>query len=101
MPLCLWDIHEKNYTKSITFFQTITFRYDKKDTSRIQLTDVQVITAMGPPEGGKNPVTSRFLRHFNIVSITKFSDDTMTKIFGSIVNHYLRVTLFILVSWFS
>ncbi|XP_057312411.1 dynein axonemal heavy chain 12-like isoform X2 [Hydractinia symbiolongicarpus] len=64
--------------------------YDKKDTSRIQLTDVQVITAMGPPEGGKNPVTSRFLRHFNIVSITKFSDDTMTKIFGSIVNHYFR-----------
>lgn len=50
-----------------------------------------MVTAMGPPGDGKNPVTSRFLRHFNIISITKFSDDTMTKIFGSIVNHYFKV----------
>jgi len=47
---------------------------------------------MGPPGGGKNPVTSRFLRHFNLISITKFSDESMTKIFGSIVNHYFRVS---------
>ena len=48
---------------------------------------------MGPPGGGKNPVTSRFLRHFNLISITKFSDESMTKIFGSIVNHYFKVVL--------
>ena len=68
-------------------------RYDKKDTSRILLQDVQLVTAMGPPGDGKNPVTSRFLRHFNNISITKFSDDTMTKIFGSIVNHCFRVSV--------
>ncbi|XP_065670290.1 dynein axonemal heavy chain 12 isoform X3 [Hydra vulgaris] len=68
--------------------------YDKKDASRITLTDVQLITAMGPPGDGKNSVTSRFLRHFNIISIAKFSDETMTKIFGSLVNHYFKVNNF-------
>ena len=74
-------------------------RYDKKDTSRIQLTDIQLVSAMGPPGGGKNPVTSRFLRHFNIISITKFSDDTMIKIFGNIVNHYFRVSISMMISY--
>ena len=69
----------------------IQWRYDKKDTTRITLTDIQLLCAMGPPGGGKNPVTSRFLRHFNLISITKFSDESMTKIFGSIVNHYFKV----------
>eukprot|EP00794_Sanderia_malayensis_P007414 gene7414-8234_t len=68
--------------------------YDKKDTSRITLFGLQLISAMSPPGGGRNPVTSRFLRHFNIISITKFSDDTMTKIFGSIMNHCFRENSF-------
>lgn len=64
--------------------------YDKKDTSRLTLLGLQLISAMGPPGGGRNPVTSRFLRHFNIMTITKFSDETMVKIFGSIVTHCFR-----------
>ena len=81
--------------KCITYALSIFFliRYDKKDTTRITLTDIQLLCAMGPPGGGKNPVTSRFLRHFNLISITKFSDESMTKIFGSIVNHYFKVVL--------
>uniref|UniRef100_A0A3Q4BIM9 Dynein axonemal heavy chain 12 n=1 Tax=Mola mola TaxID=94237 RepID=A0A3Q4BIM9_MOLML len=45
--------------------------YDLKDTTR-------------------NAVTSRFLRHFNIVSINAFSDDTMVRIFSSVMDFYLK-----------
>ncbi|KAK5863728.1 hypothetical protein PBY51_000737 [Eleginops maclovinus] len=64
--------------------------YDLKDTSRISLVDLQLISAMGPPGGGRNAVTSRFLRHFNIFSINAFSDDTMVRIFSSVVAFYLK-----------
>jgi dynein heavy chain len=46
---------------------------------------------MGPPGGGRNTITGRFSRHCNIISIDSFSDDTMQKIFTSIVDwHFAR-----------
>uniref|UniRef100_A0A8C9Y9T2 Dynein axonemal heavy chain 12 n=1 Tax=Sander lucioperca TaxID=283035 RepID=A0A8C9Y9T2_SANLU len=68
--------------------------YDLKDTSRISLVDLQLVSAMGPPGGGRNAVTSRFLRHFNIFSINAFSDDTMVRIFSSLVAFYLKNNAF-------
>uniref|UniRef100_A0A5F9D024 Dynein axonemal heavy chain 3 n=1 Tax=Oryctolagus cuniculus TaxID=9986 RepID=A0A5F9D024_RABIT len=60
--------------------------FDKKDTSRLDIMDVLLVTAMGPPGGGRNNITGRFTRHLNIISISAFEDDILTKIFTSIVD---------------
>ncbi|XP_069555861.1 dynein axonemal heavy chain 3 [Brachyistius frenatus] len=60
--------------------------YDLKDTSRLNIVDVIFISAMGPPGGGKNDITGRFTRHLNVISIDSFDDETLTKIFSSIVD---------------
>eukprot|EP00056_Hartaetosiga_gracilis_P013585 m.226506 g.226506 ORF g.226506 m.226506 type:complete len:4004 (+) comp13864_c0_seq2:104-12115(+) len=66
------------------------FWYDFADTSRMDIQDVLFVSAMGPPGGGRNNITSRMLRHVNLVSITEFSDETMTRIFSTILTRAFK-----------
>ncbi|KAK6642963.1 hypothetical protein RUM43_004465 [Polyplax serrata] len=59
--------------------------YDLKDTSKIYIFDVLFMAAMGLPGGSRQEVYARFLRHFNIFSICDFSDESMIKIFSSVL----------------
>ncbi|KAG8190244.1 hypothetical protein JTE90_001328 [Oedothorax gibbosus] len=61
--------------------------FDKKDTSVLEIVDVNLVTAMGPPGGGRNDITSRFVRHLNVMSIESFDDETLCHVFKSIVNY--------------
>lgn len=76
----------------IIYYIFLFKRYDLKETSKLTLQDVQLICAMGPPGGGRNDVTLRFMRHFNIIGMNSFSEETMIKIFSILISTYLRVS---------
>lgn len=52
--------------------------------------DTQFVGCMGPPGGGRNPVSNRMLRHFNQVAFTEMSDESVSRIFGTILGAYFR-----------
>jgi hypothetical protein len=65
--------------------------YDRKPPCAFKnIIDTQFVGAMGPPGGGRNPVSARLLRHFNFISFTELSDDSLQRIFGTILGAFFR-----------
>ncbi|KAL7748727.1 hypothetical protein RI367_005881 [Sorochytrium milnesiophthora] len=64
--------------------------YNLAENVMQEFVDIQFVSAMGPPGGGRNPVTSRFLRHFNTLSVTAFDDMTLDKIFSTILDWHFK-----------
>lgn len=44
------------------------------------------VGSMGVPGGGRNEVTDRFLRHMQIICQDSFEDNTLVKIFSTILD---------------
>ena len=54
------------------------------------LVDIQFIACMGPPGGGRNPVTPRYLRHFNLTWMTDYSQKSLEMIFVTIFQYFFQ-----------
>ena len=57
--------------------------------SAAQVADTTMVTACAPPGGGRQELTPRFMRHFNMLSVPSPSDPVMRHIFGSILTGFL------------
>jgi dynein heavy chain, axonemal len=60
--------------------------YDREELSMRHLVDTHFVAAMGPPGGGRNPVTNRYLRHFHVLFVTEFGAESKTQIFTALVD---------------
>jgi dynein heavy chain len=62
--------------------------YDRKLLVFRQIIDCTYITSMGPPGGGRNHITARFIRHFNVIGYAEMSDESKGVIFSQILTAF-------------
>lgn len=55
----------------------------------MRIEDIIFICAMGPPGGGRSPITKRLERHFNIITYTNMGKESIRMIFSTIVKSFL------------
>ncbi|XP_068576471.1 dynein axonemal heavy chain 1 [Cebidichthys violaceus] len=64
--------------------------YDRKQIGTFKhLVDINFACAMGPPGGGRSPITQRFTRHFNFLSFTEMEDASKKQIFSTILGSWM------------
>ena len=64
--------------------------WGREDNQFNTLQNVQIAAAMGPPGGGRNEVSPRFLRHFNVIAVAEFDDVTLSRIYGAVTDWWIR-----------
>lgn len=65
--------------------------YDLQDTTKVYLKDIILLSAIGPTGGSRQQVYERFLRHFGLFSINSFDDESITKIYSTLLQIGLKV----------
>ncbi|KAJ3215607.1 Dynein heavy chain 6, axonemal [Dinochytrium kinnereticum] len=64
--------------------------YDREKLFWKVIQDVEIVACCAPPGGGRNNITPRFLRHFNMLNIPVPSELALAKIFRSIVDGFFK-----------
>uniref|UniRef100_A0A7S0EN91 Uncharacterized protein n=1 Tax=Hanusia phi TaxID=3032 RepID=A0A7S0EN91_9CRYP len=63
--------------------------FDRKLLQFREIIDIIFVAAMGPPGGGRNPISARMLRHFNFLSFTTIENESLNRIFGTILKTFI------------
>ena len=63
--------------------------YDRKKFNWNDIVDLTVVSACGPPGGGRNIVTARYFRHFSMLTVDPPSRPVLGVIFFSILDGHL------------
>ena len=64
--------------------------WDRKEIEWRQLIDMVYVTAMGLPGGARTHITGRYSRWFNLIFLTPFDDEGMTRIFSTILGWWCQ-----------
>uniref|UniRef100_A0A0X3PBI3 Dynein heavy chain 2 n=1 Tax=Schistocephalus solidus TaxID=70667 RepID=A0A0X3PBI3_SCHSO len=65
------------------------FWYDRAKQVRKSIVGMFLLASMGPPGGGRMPISRRLQARFNQINITFPTDDTLKQIFGSMLTQKL------------
>jgi dynein heavy chain len=63
--------------------------YDRKTRTFMQIVDTVLLGAMGPPGGGRNPVTPRMIRQCHVIGYTEMGNSSMFIIYNTILSSFL------------
>ena len=61
-----------------------------KERKFIEIIDTQLITAMGPPGGGRSLLTSRFIRHFMTLGCSEPDEKGLKRIFTNLMGWFIN-----------
>ena len=64
--------------------------YNRKDLQFMKIERLIMLSAMGPPGGGRTFITPRVIRHFNVIAYTELDAETINMIFVTLVDHFFR-----------
>jgi len=66
------------------------YELKSKEKAWTKLEDVIFVAAMGPPGGGREKITMRIQRHFNLITYTELGADSISTMFQTILKHFLH-----------
>ncbi len=62
--------------------------YDLQSKEFKHLCGINFVAAMLPPVGGRNVVTMRYIRHYNLLYVEPFDSESLIKIFSNALQWY-------------
>jgi len=64
------------------------YEIDSNEKEFRSIVSIKFVTAMGPPGGGRNSITSRYIRHFNVLYVEPYSQDSLNYIFSNVMEWF-------------